>query len=1108
MPVETYFSELEKEVKKLYEVAGEAKKSGKDYKTEVESKPAADKNNRCIDILTIVYPQLDKHREEIISRILELEKKYSVGGDEVALEISKEIAMEKFCKFDSKEEAILCGLRFGCAYNTKGVVGAPIEGLTGVKIDPKDNFLYVYYAGPIRTAGGTAQVFTLFLADYIRKALGLKKYKPSKEEVERYYTEIVDYLDYVTRKQYRPNKKEVEFLVENVPVLITGEATEQREVSNYKDVERAETTRIRGGMCLIYLDGLPLKAQKLVKKLNKYGEEFNLNESWSWLNDFLKLKKSKEKSTGGEEGGYKFLEEVPAGRPVYSMPTMKGGFRLRYGRARNTGIGCFGFHPATLEVLDEFPAIASQMKIELPGKSCTVGVCDSIHPPIVKLKNGDVIIIDTLSKAKEIGNQIEKILFVGDMLISYGDFFENGEKLIKSPYVEEYWALELKEKKKEAENILGKERTLRLIKDPNNITEEEAIKLAEIMPLHPSFLHFYDGFTGENLAALIEYLNSGERKGCCLVLKNEERKSLLEDACIPHRVSVDRQYIILDKFEALLKTFDGIDLKKLRESKLEGFELVNSFSRFEIREKVTKYIGARMGRPEKSQVRKMKGSPQVLFPVGEKGGRMRNLAEVDYIITEISDFTCEKHGSSIVPYCLHCGKHLENPKRMKKKINVLGMLQEAYQRMNEHKLNLIKGVRGVTSKHKVPEPVDKGILRAKHNLYVFRDGTTRFDMVNAPLTHFKPKEIGTSIEKLKELGYEKDIYGRPLENENQILELFPQDIIISTFGEESAADYFLNVAKFVDDELEKFYGTKRFFNAKKKEDLIGHLFLNIAPHTISALVCRLIGFTANRCHYAHPYLFAGTRRDADGEENGILLMMDCLLNFSKEYLSEKRGSISDAPLSITTILDLGEVDDEVYDMDIAFHYPKEFYDKTMEEAYPWDIKIEQVNDRFKQGHKYKDLGFTTNTTDFNSGVHLTRYKAIGDMVDKVMRQLELARKLRGVDERLVGFKILSSHFLKDLKGNMRTFFRQTIRCSSCNTIYRRTPLAGKCLNCKGNLVLTVSEGTISKYLEVGKRIAEEYHISDYTKEQLELLQSQLENIFGKKAKQFSLSAFG
>jgi DNA polymerase II large subunit len=245
----------------------------------------------------------------------------------------------------------------------------------------------------------------------------------------------------------------------------------------------------------------------------------------------------------------------------------------------------------------------------------------------------------------------------------------------------------------------------------------------------------------------------------------------------------------------------------------------------------------------------------------------------------------------------------------------------------------------------------------------------------------------------------------------------------------------------------------------------------------------------------------------DGEENGLILMLDCLLNFSKEYLPAKRGSISDAPLTITTILDLGEVDDEVYDLDIAFEYPKEFYEKTKENVYPSEVKIERVANRLGSENQYSGLGYTTETTDFNAGVHLTRYKDTEDMVEKVMLQLKLAEKLNCVDERAVAYKILSTHFLKDIKGNLRTFFKQTFRCINCNTIYRRPPLLGKCLKCGGNLVLTVSEGTISKYLEASKKIAEQYHIPDYTKEQLRLLENHLENVFGRKPKQFSLSAF-
>jgi len=46
------------------------------------------------------------------------------------------------------------------------------------------------------------------------------------------------------------------------------------------------------------------------------------------------------------------------------------------------------------------------------------------------------------------------------------------------------------------------------------------------------------------------------------------------------------------------------------------------------------------------------------------------------------------------------------------------------------------------SKNKTPEAMEKGILRAKNDVFVFKDGTIRFDMTDVPLTHFRPKEIG------------------------------------------------------------------------------------------------------------------------------------------------------------------------------------------------------------------------------------------------------------------------------------------------------------------------------------------------------------------------------
>jgi len=64
----------------------------------------------------------------------------------------------------------------------------------------------------------------------------------------------------------------------------------------------------------------------------------------------------------------KYIGEVIAGRPVFSHPSRKGGFRLRYGRARTAGLASTAVNPASMYILDEFIAVGTQLKTERPGK--------------------------------------------------------------------------------------------------------------------------------------------------------------------------------------------------------------------------------------------------------------------------------------------------------------------------------------------------------------------------------------------------------------------------------------------------------------------------------------------------------------------------------------------------------------------------------------------------------------------------------------------------------------------------------------------------------------------------------------------------------------------
>jgi DNA polymerase II large subunit len=58
------------------------------------------------------------------------------------------------------------------------------------------------------------------------------------------------------------------------------------------------------------------------------------------------------------------------------------------------------------------------------------------------------------------------------------------------------------------------------------------------------------------------------------------------------------------------------------------------------------------------------------------------------------------------------------------------------------------------------------------------------------------------------------------------------------------------------------------------------------------------------------------------------------------------------------------------------------------------------------------------------------------------------------------------------------------------------------------MILTVHEGSVRKYLEVSIKVAEEYSVSSYTKQRLQLLKLEIDSLFkSDKAKQMGLADF-
>ena len=164
-------------------------------------------------------------------------------------------------------------------------------------------------------------------------------------------------------------------------------------------------------------------------------------------------------------------------------------------------------------------------------------------------------------------------------------------------------------------------------------------------------------------------------------------------------------------------------------------------------------------------------------------------------------------------------------------------------------------------------------------------------------------------------------------------------------------------------------------------------------------------------------------------------------------------------------------------------------------ADPDTVDVTLAGDAVGTDAEYTGFAHTHDTTDIAMGPDLSAYKTLGSMLEKMDAQLELARKLRAVDETDVAERVIEYHFLPDLIGNLRAFSRQETRCLDCGEKYRRMPLTDTCRECGGKVNLTVHEGSVTKYLDTAIEVADEFGCRDYTKQRLEVLQMSIESVF-------------
>src|SRR5437773_2353474 len=312
--IRRYFAALEAGADACYRIASDARRRGFDPSLEVEIPKTQDLASRVEELLR------DWDVAGVARRIRELSVTHD--REETAILVAKEVAARPS---KTKEEAIDRAVRVGLAILTEGILVAPLEGIAEVRIKRNpdgSNYVDLSYAGPIRSAGGTGQALSLLIADVLPRGLGVGRYAPTRQEVERLKEEIPLYKQ-VQHLQYAPSDEEIDLIAGNCPVAINGEGTEDVEISGHRDLPRLETNRLRGGACLVIADGLCLKAPKIQKHVRRLQID-----GWEFIDTYLEAKGGTVGNVGNGavlEPSETFIENIVAGRAVLCHASRPGG---------------------------------------------------------------------------------------------------------------------------------------------------------------------------------------------------------------------------------------------------------------------------------------------------------------------------------------------------------------------------------------------------------------------------------------------------------------------------------------------------------------------------------------------------------------------------------------------------------------------------------------------------------------------------------------------------------------------------------------------------------------------------------------------------------------
>lgn len=883
--------------------------------------------------------------------------------------------------------------------------------------------------------------------------------------------------------------EEIRYILEHINYVVTMEANPRK--YEYSTERTYNIQQLINVLRRVFLDRVS-KNVILINKLRK--------DEWSWLQHLSQY----------ELGHRNHLNGV-----ILSNPK-KGGFVVRIGKAQNIDRNYIGIHPSVFEIFDDLLFEGCQVNVLLNNskiRNCRVVGIDTLSPPLVKLNDGSTVRLFDPTKAKELTNDIEKIISFGDMLVDSTTVSGFLPTELSSACSDSLWIESLlnaiANKGVDYDEVLSLFKKVITESKLNNEEIEQTVKTCRQLhlPLHTSISYDWGDVTYDELTAMINSINSS-------LFTDQHRlqvglTSILDKIGVEYRVS-DKTLMISERDHVLLsslfksKTITHTEDKPIIEivNDLSGVEAIRkNYAGLEVQIKKNKPKYVELHGVLPGYVTNMRN--QITDIISFCKSPERVIARVRYCdecsrqtpyikcpvcgsrTTQI--FYCEScNRFSKFDYCNLCGK--KTIKEGPLDCNWSEILSKAVAEIHVQPYVPLVGLKS-NVRFSAVERLEKVILRQKHNIKSTIDGTTKLYSTFLPLRYFKPKQVFTNITLMNKLNYTSDVFGTNLTSEEQILLLKPQDVVISY----RLADQLRRVADFVDEILTTLYKKEPFYKINALEDILGHLIVITAQGSDCGVLGRIVGFTQADACYTSPSLMKSIDKSNKDDVYAIMLLMDVLINFSEKLIPE-RISVPASPHYIEAYINSST--------DLTMEQSSHSLEPNGESKFT-NLKGEKRNGISNDLNSQftiepiifsERLGF--NQTDKDK----TRVAAL----DIAKIQLHVIRKSTNLDQSIMT-GLIKSYLIPNLKRQIERYGMLYI-CDNCGRRYRRPPLSNSCLYCDKQIKPLISLNNIEGLYEFISSVEKSMLSDENLIEELSLLK---ENIWILKygRKQFTLLDF-